>query len=521
MSEAHIGLINRWRRTCETEHKVCNKTDGSHLQQLPSRVLELLDPSDETKGIRLVETQGKMQGTYACLSYCWGDPDTQIGQTCHENLRRQLQGIPFHNLPNTVIDAVHLCFKLGLRFLWVDRLCIVQDDMSDWSLEASRMCDIYNRSALTISVPLCKDSSQSFLEERRKGFREQNQYATVAYTEQNSELEGSLWIFPGSPVQQKGPWFLESDFNHTVVPSTYVRSRWLERGWTFQEWMLSPRVLHVDSMTLWDCFEGHANELNRRHVKPVSHSRNLTSPGELISRETLSWDKVVNEYSQREILYERDRLPALAGLAARFAQARGYTYLAGLWLEEMPRSLLWQRYPAQREFCPHADRKAPSWSWASYDRPVFLYDPFDKIKHFTATASILSTFCQYDPPDSFSAVVKAWLDVNGLVSIVTEQDKVDCRIKAGDKWWDLLEFREEWKRLVPEDEIAQANVYLLILGWVKLGSDRWYGALVLQGCGWEDGRQCLRRLGAALLQELEVDDPDFGPSYEIRTVRLV
>lgn len=515
MSEAHIGLINRWRRTCETEHKSCNKTDGNHLQQLPSRVLELLDPSDETKGIRLVETQGKMQGIYACLSYCWGDPETQIGQTCRENLPRQLQGIPFHELPNTVVDAVHLCFKLGLRFLWVDRLCIVQDDMSDWSLEASRMCDVYSRSALTISVPLCEDSSQSFLAERRKGFREQYQYSTMTYTERSSEWEGSLWIRPRGCSETNRPWFLENQDPTAVIGSSHVRSRWLERGWTFQEWILSPRVLHVDSMTLWDCFEGNANELTRRHIEDTRASRNLSSSGAT----GLRWDAVVNEYSQREVSYEKDRLPALAGLAARFARARGHTYLAGLWLEEMPRSLLWHQCPAQREFCPHADRNAPSWSWASYNRSVRYSRPFDGDEDFNATASILSTFCQYDPPDSFSAVVKAWIDVNGLVSIVTEQDQDDCRIKAGDKWWNTLVWSLEYKHLFPEDGIAQANVYLLLLGWASDFYENQYGALVLQGSGWEDGRQCLRRLGAAYLQVFDV--PDFGPSYESRTVRLV
>lgn len=514
MSEAHIGLINRWRRTCETEHESCNKTDGNHLQQLPSRVLELLDPSDETKGIRLVETQGKMQGIYACLSYCWGDPDTQIGQTCHENLPRHLQGIPFHDLPSTVVDAVHLCFKLGLRFLWVDRLCIVQDDMSDWSLEASRMCDVYSRSALTISVPLCNDSSQSFLAERCKGFREQNRYSTITYTERSSELEGSLWIHPRGSSETDGPWFLETQHTAMVIGSDHVRSRWLERGWTFQEWMLSPRVLHVDTMTLWDCFEGYANELNRRQLRKVFYSRNPTSSGQ-----SLSWGQVVNEYSQREVLYEKDRLPALAGLAARFARARGHTYLAGLWLEEMPHSLLWQRCPTQREVCPHADRNAPSWSWASYNKPVSYFYPFEEDEDFNATASILSTFCQYDPPDSFSTVVKAWLDVNGLVSIVTGQDKADCRIEAGDKWWNPLVHTPEYELHVPEGEIAEANIYLLILGWGEFEGDKEYGALVLQGCGWEDGRQCLRRLSAAHLTEFDV--PDFGPSYEARTVRLV
>lgn len=119
--------------------------------------------------------------------------------------------------------------------------------------------------------------------------------------------------------------------------------------------MLLPRILHVDTMILWDCFEGHANKLNRRHVEQVEFSRNPTSSVETSRGESLLWGQVVNEYSQREVLYKRDRLPALARLTARFAQARGYTYLAGLWLKEMPRSLLWERCCVGREACPYAD----------------------------------------------------------------------------------------------------------------------------------------------------------------------
>lgn len=83
--------------------------------------------------------------------------------------------------------------------------------------------------------------------------------------------------------------------------------------------MLLLRVLHVDIMILWDCFEGHANELNRRHVEQVEFSRNPASSVETGRGESLLWGQVVNEYLQQEVLYERDRLPALAGLAARFA----------------------------------------------------------------------------------------------------------------------------------------------------------------------------------------------------------
>lgn len=464
-----------------------------------------------------------MQGTYTCLSYCWGDSQAQTGRTTHHNLSSQLRGIPFRDLPSTVIDAIRLCYKLGFRFLWVDRLCIVQDDIQDWSEEASRMCEIYSRSALTISVPLCKESSQSFLAERGKGFREQSQFAAITHKEE-FEFKCNSWFYSGSSFPNKGPWFLENSWENFRKNLDHSERPWLRRGWTFQEWMLSPRVLHIDSMTLWDCFDGYANEFNRRYM---GEARLLRNPKEF--GRGISWDFLVEEYSKRRTTREEDKLPALAGLAARYAQVTERTYLAGLWQEDLPSSLLWE----PREHQETANRCAPSWSWASFNGRVSnVVDP----RPFTARASISSFFCQYSPPGSFTAVEKAWIDVDGLVGAVTKQfgtipwtdgSKVDELktgfVIVGDDWWRA---RPDHGDIFPDDAIEQDSVCSLLLGsspgTVKDGYSRYYG-LVLQECGWEGDRQCYRRLGVSILREdeKELRPRDFGTSWEARRVRLV
>ncbi|KAG6357434.1 hypothetical protein INS49_013311 [Diaporthe citri] len=394
--------------------------------------------------------------------------------------------------------------------------------MSDWSREASKMCDVYSRSALTISVPICEESSQSFLAERRKGYQEQNPYSIITYKENDSDLKGSLWMLQKGQIFRAGPWFLESHIVNYWIHPSYSRKRWLQRGWTFQEWMLSPRVLHIDSMTLWDCFVGYANEINRRHMTTPVPPRGSGAFGL-----SLPWEAVVAEYSQREVTHEKDVMPAIAGLAARYAQAAGHTYLAGLWLEDMPRSLLWERTPFGEPDRLYGKRNAPSWSWASLDGPVVYTAPFDEDKapweeesRHTARACILSVFCQYDPPDSFSAVVGAWIDVSGRVSAVTEQGESNDKIRAGDTWWHS---RPDQGEPFPDDVIVQANVYLLLLTSCTWQARAHHGALVLQECGWEDDRQCFKRLGVAYLEceEEKLWTPESGFSWEARTLRLV
>lgn len=467
--------------------------------------------------MRLVETQGKAHGEYACLSYCWGDSKTQIGQTTRANLSRQLKGIPISDLPDTVIDAIRLSYKLGFRFLWVDRLCIVQDDKKDWSEQASKMCDIYSRCALTISVPICKGSSESFLSQRRQGFREQSRFAAITYTGEESGFKSGSWLCEEGLTSAHGPWFLEYNWTIFSVVDNNQENRWIERAWTFQEWMLSLRILHIDSMTLWDCYVGYANELNRRHV---THPFLLRDPKEF--GKAIPWDRIVGEYSSRQITYDKDRLPALAGLAARYAQATGHTYLAGLWREDLPRSLLWMC--SDHQATGRANRHAPSWSWASLDVKVqygFFSGPFNP------RASILSVFCEYDPPGSITAVKKAWIEVDGCISVVSDQTgdhPPNLEVKAGDRWWETDKICDH---RYSGDAISKANVYLLLLGSTRWGTtwgaETVHGALILEERGWEDGRQCFQRLGVAQLRckEEELRPLHLGPSWEARVVCLV
>lgn len=492
---------------------------------LPTRVLEISGSSDQIEGVRLVETQGSKQGIYACLSYCWGDLKTQAGQTTRRNLSSRLEGIPIDDLPSTVADAIRLCFKIGYRYLWVDRLCIVQDDREDWLREASRMCEVYSCSSLTIAVPLCKESSQSFLAERKKGFREQGRFATHSEPNSNRSMR---WFSTEHPLKQgQGPWFLETRWGSNNMSRTgNEENNWLRRSWTFQEWMLSPRVLHVDSMTLWDCFDGYANELNYRNMVSPRLPR---QPSRF--EEDISWESIMQEYSSREITHEADRLPALAGLAERYAQTTGKTYLAGLWLEDLPRSLLWEQ--ESEALAPQAwspSLPTPSWSWCSLNRPVW-YQTFcrgDRDRPFTPFASIVSTSCQDQPPGSFAKVENAWIELSCSVNAVTKRhcDAVSHnygffyhhKVNAGGKEWHTAPEYDFHHGDSDRDNVE--DIYLLLLG----EADSTFGALIAKRFKWDDGRFCFRRVGVAVFHtfgDTSEEAFDLGSQWEGQVVRIV
>lgn len=87
---------------------------------------------------------------YATLSYCWGGPqDFCLDATSEEKL---LRGIPVTLLPKTIIDAIKVAFGLGISWIWIDSLCIRQDDTSDKATEIAQMHRVYRDSSLTISL---------------------------------------------------------------------------------------------------------------------------------------------------------------------------------------------------------------------------------------------------------------------------------------------------------------------------------------------------------------------------------
>lgn len=532
LSSPHIALINRWRETCKIEHESCHTV--THSQSFPSRVLELLglDERGNELGVRLIETHGTMREEYACLSYCWGNSKTQpqTGVTTRANLSTQFQAISFDSLPKTIIDAIHLCYKLGFRFLWVDRLCIIQDDARDWEKEASIMCDIYSRSALTITVPSCIRPSQSFLKKRENAhqFGEKDGFAVVKCINAKSESKSNWWLRRGVAGRGQASWFLEASWDEFALLACATGNRWITRGWTFQEWMLSPKVLHIDTMTLWDCFEGYANELNRRYTE---RARLLRKPEEY--GKGLTWAFLVEEYTRREITYEKDRLPALAGLASRYRQATGHTYLAGLWLEEMPRSLLWQTWRGD-DAPPNANEtNTPSWSWGSVTGEVNykhgLRYQGSRAESFDSSVSI----CAWpDSPSLVSGHEKAWIDIKGQISVVIRQKvrELDvfewpcgCYVMAGNQYWMS---KPDYGPKYPEEEIIQSNIHLIVLGSFSSGTGlnaRNYGALVLQKCGRNDNLSCFKRLGVAFLGTEGIPAPDlqYGPPWELQLVRLI
>ncbi|KAE9362831.1 HET-domain-containing protein, partial [Stipitochalara longipes BDJ] len=331
---------------------------------LPTRLLDILPR--EGSEVRLVDTAKSPPADkrYLALSHCWGQyAPLHTIKLENAKLDVYLQDIPLETLPKTFKDAVRITRELGLRYIWIDSLCIIQDSPEDWEKEASLMHTVYKNAYCTVAAAASRDGSG--------GCFVQGPYAPL-----QAGFEG---LFP------------RVDVPRGVMPSLPpVWKKMIESGplgsraWCFQERQLSPRVVHFTIHGLmWECRTCIATEDKPQSgLEPIGrcHDRSLDK-GVRRSRTELLYDRWIDgvaNYTSREMTKSSDRFPALSGLAQAVIEATGDTYLAGLWRGDLCRRLLWSR--AYLDSAPERTRhwtrptepeyRAPSWSWASINGPV-------------------------------------------------------------------------------------------------------------------------------------------------------
>ncbi|KAI8716603.1 HET domain-containing protein [Fusarium sp. LHS14.1] len=143
---------------CLASHAECSKP--SHMKP-PSRLIEV---GKDSQTIRLVSTTIIATPTWAALSYCWGGP--QKMETTIQNVAARQNGFLISDLPLTIRDAIFVCRKLAISHIWIDSLCIIQDDQNDKVQELAKMPDIYQGALITISASSSSACTEGFLHDR-------------------------------------------------------------------------------------------------------------------------------------------------------------------------------------------------------------------------------------------------------------------------------------------------------------------------------------------------------------------
>ena len=285
--------------------------------------------SDGSQPVRLYEPKGA-KARYAALSHSWGPPDRPPLTTTKGRLKEYRNEIYWTDISKTFQDAITTCRQIGLRYLWIDSLCIVQDDTEEWLRESEKMGSIYEKADITIAASHSPDSRHGLFLPRSA-----------------SPPEVELpHFFEGEQASTKVFASIRRDKTEDIFPEYGPLSK---RAWATQEWLLSRRmVFFTNGQLTWSC-----KTLTQRETGEKCHSTARNG----------KWKHIIEHYSERELTKPTDRLIALRGLKTEFQKKTGDVYLNGLWKTSLPDQLLWQVTRKVKE--PSNPLLLPSWTWAS------------------------------------------------------------------------------------------------------------------------------------------------------------
>lgn len=331
--------VKGWIDECSSNHVKCSSRPRDFM---PSRVLHISGTGEEPT-IRL--SSDHPPAPYVVLSYCWGAE--QPAKTTRANLSSYLSDIDVSTLSATVRDAAIVTRGIGLSYLWVDAMCIIQDDFDDVMEQVAQMHSIYHCSWLTIAAVEAPTCNHGFLQPR----------AQWQPLRMRARLDG------GDPSDV----LLAPKNNNPVRGNAAL----FQRGWTMQEMLLSSRILLYGQRELiYLCLEAERcegavpSEVRRlgAHYDPVdSIYSDLNHPE--------TWGRVVVTYTQRQLSVDDDRLLAVGALAEAYGRNNGVSgYAAGMWREDFLYQCLWttDRFAYDGVVPRHPSvYTAPSWSWAS------------------------------------------------------------------------------------------------------------------------------------------------------------
>ncbi|KAG9389039.1 HET domain containing protein [Pyrenophora tritici-repentis] len=263
----------------------------------------------------------------------------------------EFTGVPIEDLPETYQDAVFFCRNIGVDYIWIDSLCIVQDDDRDWREQASRMGDIYEKSFVTIAAVASHDASEGLF---RKTPDSRIGFAVPRFP----------WIHVRKQVEK--PNDSDDSYSQATVPYIWPLYR---RGWTYQELNLSPRVIRYGpEEVIWSCREKMAFEGDPSLDQSLSYT-GFTNRD--LARSALTtqkmWHRIVEGYAYRKLTFQKDQLPAIAAFVSRIQAAYPEKrYIAGLWEDTLRFDLLWAHYGQYY----HPSGFKPTWSWISITDPI-------------------------------------------------------------------------------------------------------------------------------------------------------
>jgi hypothetical protein len=437
-SSIALNIIKGWVADCVTQHDTTQ--DGfctvSENPFLPTRVV---DVGLDNGTVRVVESNGT-KGKYICLSHCWGL--RPIITTTVSTLEERKKGILWDQLSKTFRDAISLTRTLGFKYIWIDSLCIVQDNSRDWEIESAKMASVYSNGYLTIAATRSADGQGGI-------FASTKDCKVSGKTPEGEDYCLYFRELIDHHIEMSDPTkitnYIDSEgVRYMVGHPTKIYYPLLTRAWVYQERMLSTRVLHFGRYEMFfecrssiDCECGSIEVYDSvfEAVVPLIKIEFATMLYYLNNREEHEqaaiqyqcarlWRTMISSYTALYLTKSKDRLPAIGGLAKALASGRKSKYLAGLWEDSLNDDLLWTVTSDQQ---PRSyPMNAPTWSWASVDRWIRYWDEliftdleedrFEERRPVEHFSTIAKCDLSWSAVDEFGPIAHGSLVISGLLA---------------------------------------------------------------------------------------------------------
>lgn len=344
--------------------------------------------------------------TYATLSHCWSDTDRDVPRLLKSNLRDWMAGVCIDHLPHAIQDAVEVAYVNRLHFLWIESLCIIQDDEADYQVQKPYIGAYFRDSAVTIVAASTASPSDSFVYPHREDW-------ITKQIEFTAPSGGTATINLRRRYSHKtSPLDAVDESSYRSELKSFRRTGPLYRQQRcYQEALLGTRVISFTSAAINvscrrhnQCTGDVASRYHRHNVfgalvcayeDPAIYKLRLakyqncntsfydgirhTGP---CREEAVMWFQAVMQYTARDMTVSpKDKLSGIAGLANMTGMGQLSLYFAGLWKCNLHEGLLWEvrLRPGQantaRITFPFKIQKAPTLSWASVDAGVHYAEP--------------------------------------------------------------------------------------------------------------------------------------------------
>ncbi|KAI1131122.1 heterokaryon incompatibility protein-domain-containing protein [Nemania abortiva] len=415
--------------TSQIENCVLNhdcSTIRSSYKGLPTRLIHITKNLDACD-IRLIrDTTNLPQGTrYSALTHCWGKKDSPCLTTDEIIDEYSTKGISWASIPPTFRDAMQYTQRLGLEYIWIDSLCIIQkqDKPVDWEKESTRMFDYYSNAYITLGSTFAVDCDGGFFDERRIRVSRLYLFDVI--------FKDTKFAVYGLRLCDEG-YILGILKNKTTIDSLNNPYYLFQRGWTYQERMVSPRLLFFTKNQLsFECYNGIKFQGPGLGTYPtLKRAFKLSLGDEKQKSSSISWKDLVNSFTNLQISFAEDRLPAFAAIAQQYLshqillRTADDEYLCGLRKSHIHSDLLWTW-----TFVPGAGGGlssaylAPSWSWASLPTPARYEIPVKEAAQKgigKSTITIKDERLEFTEAGRFGRVLGGYIALQGPV--------IDCAL---------------------------------------------------------------------------------------------